>query len=630
MTAPHVGNTGWNDEDDESSRIWVAGYVVRDPAAASLELALHRSLEDELDAQGVVGICDIDTRALTRHLRERGAMRVGIFSGDVAAHARRRAARTGSPPPRRWPGPRWRPRSPPTDAYVVPAVGERRFTVAAVDLGIKSMTPRRMAERGIEVHVLPATATPRGGPRRRARRGVLLATAPATRRPPRSRPSCSGACCAPGSRTSASASATRSSARRSGFGTYKLKYGHRGINQPVMDRTTGKVEVTAHNHGFAVDAPLDGRDRDRVRHRPRSRHVCLNDDVVEGLEVRDGDRLVAFSRPVPPGGGGRPARRRLPLRPLRRSHDHREGGARLMPKRDDITQRPRHRLRPDRHRPGLRVRLLRHPGLPRAARGGHPGHPRQLQPGDDHDRPGVRRRHLRRADHPGDRREDHRQGAPGRRPRDPRRPDRAQLRDRPARARRPREVRLPAHRRQRRGHPARRGPREVQGRRRALRRRVGPLGRSATRWTRCSPPPTTSATRSSSGPPSRWAASAPASRTPPRSCAASRGAGLQYSPGHRGAPRGVDPRLEGVRARGDARPRRQRRRRLLHREPRPDGRPHRRLDHRRAGADPHRPRVPAAARHRHRRHPRGRRRHRRLQHPVRGQPAATAGSSSSR
>ena len=84
MTAPHVGNTGWNDEDDESARIWVSGFVVRDPALRPSSWRSRRSLADELADQGVVGISDIDTRALTRHLRERGAMRVGIFSGDAA------------------------------------------------------------------------------------------------------------------------------------------------------------------------------------------------------------------------------------------------------------------------------------------------------------------------------------------------------------------------------------------------------------------------------------------------------------------------------------------------------------------------------------------------------------------
>ena len=85
MTAPHVGNTGVNDEDPESGRIWVSGYVVRDPSRVASSWRSRRSLDDELAAQGVVGVSDVDTRALTRHLRERGAMRVGIFSGDALA-----------------------------------------------------------------------------------------------------------------------------------------------------------------------------------------------------------------------------------------------------------------------------------------------------------------------------------------------------------------------------------------------------------------------------------------------------------------------------------------------------------------------------------------------------------------
>ncbi|MBM6403743.1 glutamine-hydrolyzing carbamoyl-phosphate synthase small subunit [Phycicoccus sp. CSK15P-2] len=297
MTAPHVGNTGWNDEDDESGRIWVAGYVVRDPAIRPSSWRSRRTLEDELDAQGVVGICDIDTRALTRHLRERGAMRVGIFSGADAELPRPELLHRVQDAPE-MAGSALAAEVATKDAYVVPAVGERRFTVAAVDLGIKSMTPAMMAERGIEVHVLPATTTleevrgvaPDGvffsnGPGDPATaelqaellRGVLRAGIPYF-----------GICFG-----------NQILGKALGFGTYKLKYGHRGINQPVMDRTTGKVEVTAHNHGFAVDAPLD-RPTDTEFGSATVSHVCLNDDVVEGLEVRRGGnggkgRLVAFS-----------------------------------------------------------------------------------------------------------------------------------------------------------------------------------------------------------------------------------------------------------------------------------------------------------------------------------------------
>ena len=157
MTAPHVGNTGWNDEDDESARIWVAGYAVRDPALRPSNWRSTRSLEDELVAQGIVGICGIDTRALTRHLRERGAMRVGIFSGAATAASHADLLTTVRAAPG-MAGAELATEVSTQQPYVVAAQGERRFTVAAVDLGIKWMTPTLMAHYGIEVHVLPATS----------------------------------------------------------------------------------------------------------------------------------------------------------------------------------------------------------------------------------------------------------------------------------------------------------------------------------------------------------------------------------------------------------------------------------------------------------------------------------------
>ncbi|WP_340383027.1 glutamine-hydrolyzing carbamoyl-phosphate synthase small subunit [Streptomyces sp. SS7] len=282
-TAPQIGNTGWNDEDDESSRIWVSGYVVRDPARVPSNWRARRSLDDELVAQDIVGISGIDTRALTRHLRERGSMRAGIFSGEAVGAETELLARVQAQPHMK--GASLFEEVATKETYVVPAIGEKKFTVAAVDLGIKGMTPHRMAERGIEVHVLPATATaddlyavnPDGvffsngpGDPSTADGPVALMTAVLERKTP-----LFGICFG-----------NQILGRALGFGTYKLKYGHRGINQPVQDRTTGKVEVTAHNHGFAVDAPLD-----RVSETPFGRaevsHVCLNDDVVEGLQLLD-------------------------------------------------------------------------------------------------------------------------------------------------------------------------------------------------------------------------------------------------------------------------------------------------------------------------------------------------------
>ncbi|WP_030907173.1 glutamine-hydrolyzing carbamoyl-phosphate synthase small subunit [Streptomyces sp. NRRL F-5126] len=281
MTAPHVGNTGVNDEDRESRRIWVSGYVVRDPARTPSSWRSRRTLDDELTEQGVVGISGIDTRALTRHLRERGAMRVGIFSGDALADEATLLGRVRQAP--EMTGAELSGEVTTAEPYIVPAIGEKRFTVAAIDLGIKGMTPHRMAERGIEVHVLPATATldevyavdPDGvflanGPGDPATADLTVVKGVLERSTP-----LFGICFG-----------NQLLGRALGFGTYKLKYGHRGINQPVQDRTTGKVEVTAHNHGFAVDAPLDHASE--TPYGPAEvTHVCLNDDVVEGLRLID-------------------------------------------------------------------------------------------------------------------------------------------------------------------------------------------------------------------------------------------------------------------------------------------------------------------------------------------------------
>lgn len=283
MTAPHVGNTGVNDEDPESKRIWVAGYVVRDPARVPSNWRAKRSLDEELRHQGVVGISGIDTRALTRHLRERGAMRVGIFSGNALPDEGTMLAEVRQAPEMK--GADLSAEVATKEPYVVPAIGEKKFTVAAVDLGIKGMTPHRMAERGIEVHVLPATASVEDvyavNPD-----GVFFSNGPGDPATADHPVSVMQAVLERGTPLFGICFGNQILGRALGFGTYKLKYGHRGINQPVQDRTTGKVEVTAHNHGFAVDAPTD-----KVSETPYGRaevsHVCLNDNVVEGLQLLD-------------------------------------------------------------------------------------------------------------------------------------------------------------------------------------------------------------------------------------------------------------------------------------------------------------------------------------------------------
>jgi carbamoyl-phosphate synthase small subunit len=281
MTAPHIGNTGVNDEDSESRRMWVAGYVVREPARVASNWRAQRSLDAELRAHGIVGIAMPGTRALTRHLRDRGAMRGAISTKEtdpqaLLARILESPSMIGADLAREVSTP---------NPYVVAAHREKRFTVAAVDLGIKAMTLYRLAERGCEVHVLPATATageilgldPDGvffsnGPGDPAAadyavasmRGVLDSGTPLF-----------GICFG-----------NQILGRALGLGTYKLRFGHRGINQPVRDRRSGKVDISAHNHGFAVDAPLD-RPFDTPYGRAEVSHVNLNDGCVEGLRLLD-------------------------------------------------------------------------------------------------------------------------------------------------------------------------------------------------------------------------------------------------------------------------------------------------------------------------------------------------------
>jgi carbamoyl-phosphate synthase small subunit len=280
MTAPHIGNTGVNTFDNESSKYWVAGFVVRNPSTVTSNWRSENDLESELIKQGIVGIQGVDTRAITRHLRDRGAMKVGIFSGldltreEMVIEVRRQAEMTGSYLCADVSTP---------ETYVVPAIGAKKYNVAAIDLGIKGATPRAMAERGIEVHVMPYNVTldeilainPDGvflsnGPGDPATmtettelvRNLLLEEVPIF-----------GICFG-----------HQILGRALGFETYKLQFGHRGINQPVLDKRSGKVEITAHNHGFALKAPTDSG-FSTVYGLGQVTHICLNDGVVEGIEL---------------------------------------------------------------------------------------------------------------------------------------------------------------------------------------------------------------------------------------------------------------------------------------------------------------------------------------------------------
>jgi carbamoyl-phosphate synthase small subunit len=287
MTAPHIGNTGVNSHDNESSKIWVAGFVVRNPSSLTSNWRSENDLEAEMISQGIIGIAGVDTRAITRHLRDRGAMRVGIFSGldlsreEMVVEVRKVPAMTGA----------YLCEDVSTDKpYVVKAVGERKFKVVAIDLGIKAATPRALAQRGVEVHVVPYNSNietikalnPDGvflsnGPGDPSTmqdvvetvREILNAEIPIF-----------GICFG-----------HQILGRALGFETYKLQFGHRGINQPVMDKNTKRVEITAHNHGFALKAPTDSIFT-TVYGPGEVTHVCLNDGVVEGLQLLE---RAAFS-----------------------------------------------------------------------------------------------------------------------------------------------------------------------------------------------------------------------------------------------------------------------------------------------------------------------------------------------
>ncbi|WP_042390683.1 glutamine-hydrolyzing carbamoyl-phosphate synthase small subunit [Streptacidiphilus melanogenes] len=283
QTASHIGNTGWTGEDDESSRIQVAGYVLRELSRRPSNWRSQRSLGEELERQGIVGVSGIDTRALTLHLRNRGAMRAGVFSGDALAGREEMTARVLAAPPMA--GAALAARVGTVQPYVVPAVGTRRFRVAVLDLGVKGNSLRLLAERGAECHVLPPTSTldrllevePDGvflsnGPGDPSAMDdvVRLAGAVLERRLP-----LFGICFG-----------NQILGRALGRETYKMRFGHRGINVPVVDAATGRVAITAHNHGFAV-AGEPGEEFDTPYGRAAVSHQCPNDGAVEGLRCLD-------------------------------------------------------------------------------------------------------------------------------------------------------------------------------------------------------------------------------------------------------------------------------------------------------------------------------------------------------
>ena len=293
QTAPHIGNTGMNAEDPESRRIWVAGYIVRDPSRVVSNWRADESLDDALVRDGIVGISGVDTRAITRVLRSAGSMRGGVFSGDAAGMDAEEQLRLVREAPE-MSGQNLSAEVSVAAAEVTPAAEgvERIGNLAVLDLGVKQATILNLAARGFDVHVLPQHVTIDGiraigpvavfysnGPGDPAASGdhvALLRSVLDDRLP------FFGICFG-----------NQLLGRALGLGTYKLPFGHRGINQPVLDKQTGRVEITAHNHGFAVDAPLEGEiDSPNGYGRVEVSHIGLNDNVVEGLRALD---IPAFS-----------------------------------------------------------------------------------------------------------------------------------------------------------------------------------------------------------------------------------------------------------------------------------------------------------------------------------------------
>lgn len=292
QTSPHIGNTGVNDADRESRAIFAAGYVVRDAARRPSNWRAERTLDEELEAFGVVGIREVDTRAVTRRLRTEGSMHAGVFSGEHAARPEAELLAEVRAQPS-MAGARLAESVTTEEPYVIePAEhgweGEPIAEIAALDLGIKAATPRHLASRGIRVHVLPA-ATDLAGIRAVDPDGVFLSNGPGDPATADAQVELLREVLDAGLPFFGICFGNQIFGRALGFDTYKLKFGHRGPNQPVLDKATGRVAITSQNHGFAVDAPLG-----EPIEAPESRfgrvevsHWSLNDQVVEGLRLLD-------------------------------------------------------------------------------------------------------------------------------------------------------------------------------------------------------------------------------------------------------------------------------------------------------------------------------------------------------
>ncbi|HNM93771.1 MAG TPA: glutamine-hydrolyzing carbamoyl-phosphate synthase small subunit [Mycobacterium sp.] len=299
-TAPQIGNTGWNHEDAESrgDRIWVAGYAVRDPSPRASNWRATGTLEDELRRQRIVGIAGIDTRAVVRHLRDRGSMKAGVFSGAALADADELLRRVRSQPSML--GADLAGEVSTSETYLVEPEGPQRFTVVALDLGIKTNTPRNFALRGIRTHVLPSSA----GFEQIADikpDGVFLSNGPGDPATADHVVAVTRDVLGAGIPLFGICFGNQILGRALGRSTYKMVFGHRGINVPVIDHATGSVAITAQNHGFALEGEA-GERFDTDFGPAVVSHTCANDGVVEGIKLVDGSAFSVQYHPEAAAG----------------------------------------------------------------------------------------------------------------------------------------------------------------------------------------------------------------------------------------------------------------------------------------------------------------------------------------
>lgn len=279
MTYPLIGNYGTNDDDSESLRPQVAGFVIREAARRPSSWRSRCTLQSYLAEHGIVGISGVDTRSLTRHIRSQGAMRGGIASSEVAPAEM--LARVLAHP--RMDGLDLAGGVSAKAAYELPAVGEERYHVAAFDLGVKAMSPRLLAERGCRVTVLPAWAGTEDVLALKPD-GLFVSNGPGDPAAVEEAVSTIRDVAALGIPVFGICLGHQLIGRAYGAETFKLPFGHHGGNHPVMNHDQDTVEITAQNHGFAVRAgdgdKVDGAPELRVTHRN------LTDGTLAGLAHR--------------------------------------------------------------------------------------------------------------------------------------------------------------------------------------------------------------------------------------------------------------------------------------------------------------------------------------------------------